>query len=68
MSDALIVDLMKVKAIFQQRAICAAMGIENPASLCQAHSAAQAVQGMDAQIASMGQHAAPVDAQDGGAK
>lgn len=62
----LIDELAKVKAIFQQRAICAAMGIEYPASLCRASCEAQASQGLDAQTASMNQHAAPVDAQDGG--
>jgi len=40
--------------------------IENPASLCQATSEAHANQGLDAQTVSMNQHAAPVDAQDGG--
>jgi len=65
-SPELIVELSKVKALFQQRAICAAMGIEYPASLCQAKSAAQANQGLEAQTASMSLHAAPVDAQDGG--
>jgi len=55
MHNELIVELAKVKAIFQQRAICAAMGIEYPASLS-----------LEAQTASMSSHAAPVDVQDGG--
>jgi len=68
MSRELISQLAKAKALFQQRAICAAIRIEYPASLCQAPCEAHANQWLDAQTVSMNQHAAPVDAQDGGAK
>ena len=64
MTVELLTELAKAKAMFQQRAIITV--IENPASLCQAPCEAQASQGLDAQIASMSSHAAPVDAQDGG--
>ncbi len=60
----LITELTKAKAIFQQRAVLAALGVtEYPASLCSKSEHISAP--IHAQTASMS-HAAPVDTQDGG--
>lgn len=59
----LLKDLARAKATFQLNGIMAALGIEHPASLCNkpVHISAP----VQAQTASMKQHAAPVDARDG---